>query len=51
VRIARCSACIATVPVRAERCAKCGATFHGDIASLSDRLEAEERLDERGGGA
>jgi hypothetical protein len=50
-RITRCSACVTTVPARAERCAKCGATFHGDIASLSDRLEAEERLDERSGDA
>jgi hypothetical protein len=51
VRIARCSACVTMVPLRAERCSKCGATFHGDITSLSQRLEAEERLDEIDGGA
>lgn len=48
VKIARCSACATVVGVRAERCRKCDAVFRGDIASLAQRLEAEERLDEAG---
>ncbi|HEX7836385.1 MAG TPA: zinc ribbon domain-containing protein [Kofleriaceae bacterium] len=49
IRVTRCSACATVVPLRAERCGKCGATFHGDITSLSQRLEAEERLEDGGG--
>jgi len=46
IRIARCSACVTVVAERAAACPRCGATFHGDITELSQRLEAEERLDE-----
>lgn len=45
IRVARCSACATVVPPKTQRCHKCGATFHGDITSLSQRLEAEERLE------
>lgn len=45
-RIARCSECATVVAVTASQCRKCGATFHGDIAALSERLEAAERLEE-----
>ena len=46
VRVARCSACATVVNVRATSCRKCGAVFRGDISSLAQRLEAEERLDD-----
>ncbi len=48
VRVARCSACATVVDVRATSCRKCGAVFRGDISSLAQRLEAEERLDDAG---
>ncbi len=45
VRVPRCSACATIVDPDATTCRKCGAALRGDIASLSERLEAEERLD------
>jgi hypothetical protein len=48
VRVARCSACATVVGLRAASCHKCSATFRGDIASLAQRLEAEEQLDATG---
>ncbi|MDQ3296321.1 MAG: hypothetical protein M3619_07040 [Myxococcota bacterium] len=45
VRVARCSACVTVLDVRAETCRKCGLALRGDIARLADRLEAEERLE------
>lgn len=45
VRVPRCSACASVVPSAATRCESCGAVLRGDIASLSERLEAEERLE------
>ena len=45
VRVPRCSACASVVPSGATRCASCGAVLRGEIASLSERLEAEERLE------
>jgi hypothetical protein len=46
VRAPRCSGCVAVNAPAASACRKCGAVFRGDIAHLSDRLEAEERLDD-----
>ncbi|HEY5922679.1 MAG TPA: zinc ribbon domain-containing protein [Kofleriaceae bacterium] len=46
VRAPRCSACASVLRVGATSCPKCGALMRGDIASLSERLEAEERLEE-----
>jgi hypothetical protein len=46
VRAPRCSACASVIAEQATSCARCGAAFRGDIASLSDRLEAEERLED-----
>lgn len=45
VRTPRCSACASVVRSDAKTCASCGALLRGDIASLSDRLEAEENLE------
>ena len=45
VRVPRCSACASVVRGGATQCAQCGAILRGDIASLSERLDAEERLD------
>lgn len=50
VRVPRCSACATVVPQDATRCAHCGAALRGEIASLSERLEAEEHLDENSSG-
>jgi len=44
VRVTRCSACATVVRRDATVCAKCGAALRGDIADLSERLAAEERL-------
>jgi len=44
VRVPRCSACATVVPAGAPKCTRCGATLRGEIGSLSERLEAEERL-------
>jgi len=46
IRTPRCSACASIVRADATTCWKCGAALRGDIASLSDRLEAEERLED-----
>lgn len=46
VRAPRCSACATVVADDATGCASCGAALRGDIADLSERLEAEERLEE-----
>jgi len=45
VRVPRCSGCASVVAETAIHCAKCGAVLRGDIDRLSDRLEAEERLE------
>ena len=45
IRVPRCSACASVVPATAAVCESCGAALRGDIAQLSDRLEAEERLE------
>jgi hypothetical protein len=45
VRIPRCSACATVVRDGATSCSRCHAALRGDIANLSERLEAEERLD------
>ncbi len=45
VRAPRCSACATVLPEGATTCTRCGAVLRGDIASLSDRLDAEERLE------
>ncbi len=42
--VPRCTACASVVPAGAPVCPSCGATLRGDIARLSDRLEAEETL-------
>jgi hypothetical protein len=47
VDVTRCSACATVVPKTAQACAKCKATFHGDIRSLNERLAAEEELEEK----
>jgi hypothetical protein len=48
VRVPRCSACSTVVRVEATSCHRCGAALKGDISHLSDRLEAEERLEDPG---
>ena len=45
VRVPRCSACASVVLDDAAQCPHCGALLRGDIASLSERLEAEEQLE------
>jgi len=45
VRVPRCSGCASVVEETAMQCVKCGAVLRGDIERLSDRLEAEERLE------
>lgn len=44
IRVPRCSACATPLKGLAQRCTKCGAVMRGDIAHLSDRLAAEEQL-------
>jgi hypothetical protein len=46
LRVPRCSGCATVVRADATACNHCGARLRGDIASLSERLEAEERLEE-----
>lgn len=46
LRVPRCSACATVVRTDATVCNHCGARLRGDIATLSERLEAEERLEE-----
>ena len=48
VRVPRCSACATVLASDAATCTKCGATLRGEIAHLSERLEAEERLEDDG---
>jgi len=45
IRVPRCSACASVIPDDAAQCPHCGALLRGEIASLSDRLEAEEALE------
>ncbi|MEO8844142.1 MAG: zinc ribbon domain-containing protein [Kofleriaceae bacterium] len=45
VRVPRCSACAGVVPDDATLCPHCGALLRGEIASLSERLDAEEQLE------
>jgi hypothetical protein len=47
VRVLRCSACATPCAAAATRCHRCGASLCGDINSLAERLEAEERLESR----
>jgi hypothetical protein len=47
VRVPRCSACATPCAADATCCPKCDAGLRGDIDSLSERLEAEERLESR----
>ena len=44
VRVPRCSACATICAADATTCRKCGAALRGEIGSLAERLEAEERL-------
>ncbi len=45
IRAPRCSACATLVRQDATACHACHAVLRGDIVKLSDRLEAEERLE------
>jgi hypothetical protein len=45
----RCSACATVVREGATSCPRCNAMLRGDIANLSERLEAEERLEQESG--
>jgi hypothetical protein len=45
VNVPRCSACATIVRADSTGCRRCGARLRGDISSLSQRLEAEERLE------
>jgi len=45
VRVPRCSACSTVVLDDASVCPRCGAALRGDIDRLSDRLDAEERIE------
>ena len=44
VQVPRCSACATVLAGLAQHCTACGAVMRGDIAHLSDRLAAEEQL-------
>jgi hypothetical protein len=44
IRVPRCSACATTLKGLAQSCTACGAVMRGDIEHLSDRLAAEEQL-------
>jgi hypothetical protein len=46
VRTPRCSACATILRAEATSCFRCAAQLRGDIRHLSERLEAEERLEE-----
>jgi hypothetical protein len=46
VRAPRCSACATVLPEGSTVCATCGAVLRGDIATLGERLDAEERLED-----
>jgi hypothetical protein len=46
VRAQRCSSCVSIVATQAQACRSCGARLRGDIATLGERLEAEERLED-----
>jgi hypothetical protein len=46
IRVPRCSACATVLKGVAQHCTACGAVMRGDIAHLSDRLAAEEKLDD-----
>jgi len=48
VRVPRCSRCASLLPADGTTCPKCGAALRGEIAHLSERLEAEERLEDDG---
>jgi hypothetical protein len=41
----RCSNCATVIGAGAQSCTKCGSVMRGNIKRLSDRLEAEERLE------
>lgn len=45
VRVPRCSGCAHVVREGSVICERCGASLRGDIDQLSDRLDAEERLE------
>lgn len=45
VRVPRCSGCAHVVREGSVVCERCGASLRGDIDQLSDRLDAEERLE------
>jgi len=45
IRVPRCTACASVIAPDATQCRHCGAELRGDIARLSDRLDAEERLE------
>lgn len=48
VPVPRCSACATVLPPDATTCRRCGAVLRGEIESLSQRLEAEEALEDAG---
>jgi hypothetical protein len=45
IQAVRCSNCATVIGAAAQTCRKCGSIMRGDIKRLSDRLEAEERLE------
>jgi len=44
IRVPRCSGCATVLKGSAQQCTACGAVMRGEIAHLSDRLAAEEQL-------
>ncbi|MDQ3334265.1 MAG: hypothetical protein M4D80_03825 [Myxococcota bacterium] len=45
IQAVRCSNCATVIGANAQSCRKCGSAMRGNIKRLSDRLEAEERLE------
>jgi hypothetical protein len=45
MRAVRCSNCATVIGAGTPSCRKCGSIMRGDIKKLSERLEAEERLE------
>jgi hypothetical protein len=47
IGVPRCSACASVVPRDATVCGRCRAQLRGDIATLAERLDAEEKLEDQ----